>query len=114
MSRWPEPSGTRVDAECHDRIGILVGREQEPARGIDAETAWRLSLSRCAIDKGQYPAASIDPVDRDAVVTSIRSVDEHARRRDLDIGAGARSAKPFRERGDNLQLLERPGLAVAC
>src|ERR1035437_2172559 len=114
MSRRPEISGRRVDAECHDSIGILVGREQEPARGIDAETTWRLSLSRLVIDIGQSSGALIDPVYRYAVVTSIRSVDEHARRRDLDIGAGAVATKPLGKGGDNLQLFECPGLAVEC
>jgi len=40
-----EPAGSRVDAERHNGIGILIGHEQELARRIDAEVARGLSLS---------------------------------------------------------------------
>src|SRR5512136_414399 len=54
----------------------------------------------------------IDPVDHDAVVTPVRTVDERSPWRDLDVGAGALSLVTLRERRNDLQHLERSSLAV--
>ena len=107
-----EFSGFRFDAEGHDRVAILVGGEQESAGGIDPETARSFSPGRFMADACESSGTLIDPVDHDAVVTPVRTVDKRPRRRDLDIGAGARSAVTLRECGKDMQHSERSFPAV--
>ena len=56
-------------------IAVLVGREQKPAGGIDAEAAGGVALGRCVADICQPSVALIDAPDRDAVLTTIRGVE---------------------------------------
>jgi len=73
-------SALRIDPEAHDRIAVLVGREQEPAGGIDAEAARSLPSSRLMANAAQAAGQRLDLVDHDAVVAPVRRVDKRSRR----------------------------------
>jgi hypothetical protein len=55
-----------VDAEGHDRVGILFGGVEEPRRRVEPEEARRLALGRLPADWDR-----IHPVDIDAVAVSL-------------------------------------------
>ena len=71
MPRRQEFPGFRFDLERHDRIAVLVGDEQEPAAGINPETARSFSPGRFMANVREPSGTLIDPVDHDAVVTPV-------------------------------------------
>ena len=71
-----EFSAFLVDAEAHDRIAILVGRQQEMPLGIEGKIPWCSSSGRNMADPTEQPAGAVYPVDDDAVVTTVRGIHE--------------------------------------
>ena len=112
MARRQEFPGLRFDAERHDRVAVLVGSEEKSAVGINPETTRSFSPGWFMAYVSESSGTLIDPVDHDAVVTPVRTVDERSPWRDLDIGAGALSLVTLRECGNDLQHFKRPSPAV--
>ena len=66
-----EFSGSRFDAERYDRVGILVGTEEEPAARIDPETARGLSPGWLMPHVSQPTGPLANPIDDDTVMPPV-------------------------------------------
>ena len=78
-----EASGFLVDAERCESIGGLPGRVEKTSGRIDREPARRL-FSGSLSEARQLPGLRVDSISGEAVVTSIRDVDEAAARVNFD------------------------------
>ena len=97
----------RIDAEDHDRARITILGQQEHAGRIDREIPRIFALRGLDADQAELPGIGRSGENRDAVMPTVRPVDELARRMDLHFSRVAPSAKVSRQRRDRLDLVQR-------
>ena len=106
-----ERSALLVDTEGHNRVTVLVSCQQESPFRIQSEIPRSSSLGRGMADQTEQTARAVDPVDDDAVVTTVRGIHETPVSRNMYIGARAFPVEILRESGQGLQL---PEATVHC
>ena len=101
-----------IDAEDHDVVAVLVGDQQEVAAGIDGEVARPVAAGGFVAQRGEAARGGIDGEDGEAVVPTVRAVEEAPVRREVYVGAVAVALVILREGGDRLQRLQGTPLRV--
>ena len=99
-----ETAGLLVDAEDHDRVGILVLGQQVLSGRVESEIPRVLSQRGLMAGGCQLARCGIHDEDRDAVMAPVRPVDELARGMDLDLGRVAGPVEIGGQGGDRLDL----------
>ena len=76
MPRRLKRTGCLVDPEDDDTVLALVGDEAELARRVDVEVPRRFDIGPLMLDESQCPFGQVDPVNHDAVVPPVRTVEK--------------------------------------
>ena len=105
-------AGLGVDPEDDDRVAVLIGRQEEPAGGVDVEVPGGPAAGRAVAGGREGPGPLVDREDRDAVVPPVRAVEEAAGGVDVDVGGGVLAVESFGEGRDRRRRRQGAGLGV--
>ena len=95
-----------INTKNGDVVGVLVGGEQKSPRRIDTEIAGSLSTGWFVLDEGKLAGLFVDGEYGNAVVTTVRAIDELAVGMDTDFGRAVVTGKIPRESGDGLDFVQ--------
>ena len=76
MPRRLKRTGFLVYPKYYDTIATLVGDQAEFSRWVDIEVPWCFDIGGLMLDEGQCPFGGIDLVNRNAVMSSVRTVEK--------------------------------------
>jgi len=101
-----EAPGIAIDAVNGEPPGIVPGRQQEPARGIDFERAGDF-LGRELPDRCQFATRRIHGEGGDAVMTAVRRIEKPAAWSHPDLGTFALARPPVGQGRNGLETRQR-------
>src|SRR5579859_3392250 len=106
LARRSQAASLRVDTKDNNVVGVLIGCEQIRARRVNREIAWRLTLRRNVLYRGKGASGGIDSKHGNAVMPTVRGIQELTCRVHLHLGGIVIASKVFGQSRDRLQLMQ--------